>query len=550
MSRYHLYHRVSKAIQSEEGHGIDRQQQGSEIWIQNHNQKRVEEGLPSYSRGQVYEDRGRSGYTAANLKKGELGQLMNDIERGFIEKGDIIVIELIDRFSRAKPDFVRKQFEKILSAGVKIAITKWDIVFEEDMQGIEGVSARVLLEISIYLANQESSQKSARIRSSNKTMKDKGLKHIAKTPIWLARTYDRKGHEVIPQNAEIVQKIFELKLEHGWGALKIMNHLRALEAKGKLKGFVAVDNKPSLILARYTYNDEGELVQGALNAPLAESTVNAILRNRNVIGSLNDLPNYYPPIVDEAVYYAVQKTFDTSTGGGGSGQFNNIFRNIGVCGWSDELGHKCGYSLAYERRTGTKPPKGMYLKCNNKRKRHRCKAKNVNYFQAQNTVYAVLKEIKYEVGSSIDISALEAKRDEKIKQLDTVREYMVKFPSDPSWEKDYEELLAKEALITAEIENAKARVTGTLKDLNLDLSRSEDRFRFNQIMKDYKIRVVFCEKQVVIKIGVWHDFEIRIPHDYTERDVSKFVVNVKDNMKGVILRKGRIPSLILTSGKL
>ncbi|TOF20735.1 hypothetical protein CGJ28_25585, partial [Vibrio parahaemolyticus] len=67
---------------------------------------------------------------------------------------------------------------------------------------------------------------------------------------------------------------------------------------------------------------------------------------------------------------------------------------------------------------------------------------------------------------------------------------MIKFPSDPSWEKDYEELLAKEAFITEEIENAKARVTGTLKDLNLDLSRSEDRFRFNQIMKDYKIRVV------------------------------------------------------------
>ncbi|MFB9136312.1 recombinase family protein [Vibrio olivae] len=302
MSKYHLYHRVSKAVQSEQGHGIDRQQQGSEIWIENHNKKRVDEGLPSYSRGQIYEDRGRSGYTSANLKKGELGQLMNDIERGFIAKGDIIVIELIDRFSRAKPDFVRKQFEKILTAGVKIAITKWDIVFEEDMQGIEGVSARVLLEISIYLANQESSQKSARIRASNKTMKDKGMKHIAKTPIWLARSPDRKGHEVIPQNAEIIQKIFELKLERGWGALRIMNELRELEAKGNLKGFVSVDEKPNLILARYTYNDEGELVQGALNSPLAESTVNAILRNKNVIGSLNDQPIYYPPIVDEAVY--------------------------------------------------------------------------------------------------------------------------------------------------------------------------------------------------------------------------------------------------------
>ncbi|MFD2017720.1 recombinase family protein [Vibrio olivae] len=114
MSKYHLYHRVSKAVQSEQGHGIDRQQQGSEIWIENHNKKRVDEGLPSYSRGQIYEDRGRSGYTSANLKKGELGQLMNDIERGFIAKGDIIVIELIDRFSRAKPDLYVNSSKKSL----------------------------------------------------------------------------------------------------------------------------------------------------------------------------------------------------------------------------------------------------------------------------------------------------------------------------------------------------------------------------------------------------------------------------------------------------
>ena len=550
MSKYHLYHRVSTSVQSEEGHGIARQQQGSEIWIENHNKKRIDDGLPTYSRGQIYEDRGRSGYTAANLKKGELGQLMSDIERGFIAKGDIIVIELIDRFSRAKPDFVRKQFEQILSAGVKIAITKWDIVFEEDMQGIEGVSARVLLEISIYLANQESSQKSARIRASNNTMKEQGLKHIAKTPIWLARSYDRKNHEVIPQNAEIVQKIFELKLKYGWGAIRIMNKLRDLEAEGELKGFVTVGDEPSLVLARYTYNQKGQLVRGALNSPLAESTINAVLRNKNVIGQLGEQKTYYPPIVDEGVYYAVQKNFDTNRGGGGSGKFNNVFRNIATCGWPSDRGNECGYTLAYGRKPGTKPPKGMYLKCNNKKKRHRCKAKNVNYFQAQNIVYGVLKEIKYEISSSIDISALEAQRGEKTEHLKNIRQFLARNPNDTGWLELYDKLRLEEAEIMAQLESAKAKITGTLKELNLDLGNSEGRYKFNQIMKDYKIKIIFYEMQIVIKVGVWNDFEIRIPHDYTERDVSKLTITAKDTMQGIVLRKGKTPSLLLSSRKL
>ncbi|MBF4376428.1 recombinase family protein, partial [Vibrio anguillarum] len=134
-------------------------EQACEHWISDYNKRLLSEGKSAYSKGLIYEDRGKSAYTAANFKRGELGALINDIENGKIEKGDLIVIELIDRFSRANVDFVRGEFQRILDAGVKIAITKWNLVFEENMESVSSVTGRILLEIGMYLAYQESSQK-------------------------------------------------------------------------------------------------------------------------------------------------------------------------------------------------------------------------------------------------------------------------------------------------------------------------------------------------------------------------------------------------------
>ncbi len=145
MKKYHLYQRVSKQIQAEEGLGIQRQEQVCEHWISEYNKRLLDDGKSAYSKGLVYEDHGKSAYTTANFKRGELGTLMKDIESGKIAKGDLIVIELIDRFSRANVDFVRKKFQSILDAGVKVAITKWNLVFEENMEGISSVSARLLI---------------------------------------------------------------------------------------------------------------------------------------------------------------------------------------------------------------------------------------------------------------------------------------------------------------------------------------------------------------------------------------------------------------------
>ncbi|TOB97863.1 hypothetical protein CGJ93_24615, partial [Vibrio parahaemolyticus] len=71
----------------------------------------------------------------------------------------------------------------------------------------------------------ESSQKSSRIKASRKLLEDSGRKSIAKPPFWLARNSDLKSYTIIEENAEIIRKIFDLKLNFNYGPQKIIKSL-------------------------------------------------------------------------------------------------------------------------------------------------------------------------------------------------------------------------------------------------------------------------------------------------------------------------------------
>ncbi|POB45177.1 recombinase family protein [Vibrio vulnificus] len=517
MKKYHLYQRVSKQIQAEEGLGIQRQEQVCEHWISEYNKRLLDDGKSAYSKGLVYEDHGKSAYTTANFKRGELGTLMKDIESGKIAKGDLIVIELIDRFSRANVDFVRKKFQSILDAGVKVAITKWNLVFEENMEGISSVSARLLLEIGMHLAYQESSQKSTRIKASRKLLERSGKKSIAKPPFWLVRNLDLRSYTIIEENAEIVRKIFDLKLKFNYGPQKIIKSLGELE------------------IYRYKFDDNGNLVKTTKNSPLSESSINAYIRNPNVIGKLYG-KDYYPRIIDDKTYYAVQKRTRENTGGA-SDIFRNVFVGVGKCGClirnEDENGYvkftKCGYIMAYSSRKVKNPTKGQYLKCNKKRKNTKCKSENINYYLAQNKVYSVLKSLKFDFSQSVDISHLEEKINILNKEMSKIRTFMAKYTDDDEWENHYNVKRMEREKIENEIKNSKSLITGKISSLDLDFSAEKDRVLFNQFLKDNRVIVYFTKENMEIIIGSLNNFSIKCGYDDSSRDIDHIIESYSKN---------------------
>ncbi|HCE2048836.1 TPA: recombinase family protein [Vibrio parahaemolyticus] len=528
MNKYHLYQRVSKQIQAEEGQGIQRQEQACEHWISDYNKRLLSEGKSAYSKGLIYEDRGKSAYTAANFKRGELGALINDIENGKIEKGDLIVIELIDRFSRANVDFVRSQFQRILDAGVKIAITKWNLVFEENMESVSSVTGRILLEIGMYLAYQESSQKSSRIKASRKLLEDSGRKSIAKPPFWLARNLDLKSYTIIEENAEIIRKIFDLKLNFNYGPQKIIKSLGDLD------------------IYRYSFDENGNLIKTTKNSPLSESSINAYIRNTNVIGKL-DGKDYYPRIIDDRTFYAVQKRTRENTGGVGE-IFRNVFVGVGKCGClirkenengCDSLA-KCGYIMAFSSRKVKNPTKGMYLKCNRKRKSTKCYSENINYYLAQNKIYNVLKSLKFDIDQSVDISHLEEKINTIDKSMSKIREYMTQYSDDEEWENQYKIKRMEREKIENEIKASKSRITGKLSNLDIDFSKEKDRVLFNQFLKDNRITVYFTKERMEIIIGSLNNFSIKCGYDDSSRDIDHIIESSsKNGLVGIEEKSGK-----------
>ncbi|HCE1508473.1 TPA: recombinase family protein [Vibrio parahaemolyticus] len=528
MNKYHLYQRVSKQIQAEEGQGIQRQEQACEHWISDYNKRLLSEGKSAYSKGLIYEDRGKSAYTAANFKRGELGALINDIENGKIEKGDLIVIELIDRFSRANVDFVRSQFQRILDAGVKIAITKWNLVFEENMESVSSVTGRILLEIGMYLAYQESSQKSSRIKASRKLLEDSGRKSIAKPPFWLARNLDLKSYTIIEENAEIIRKIFDLKLNFNYGPQKIIKSLGDLD------------------IYRYSFDENGNLIKTTKNSPLSESSINAYIRNTNVIGKL-DGKDYYPRIIDDRTFYAVQKRTRENTGGVGE-IFRNVFVGVGKCGClirkenengCDSLA-KCGYIMAFSSRKVKNPTKGMYLKCNRKRKSTKCDSENINYYLAQNKIYNVLKSLKFDIDQSVDISHLEEKINTIDKSMSKIREYMTQYSDDEEWENQYKIKRMEREKIENEIKASKSRITGKLSNLDIDFSKEKDRVLFNQFLKDNRITVYFTKERMEIIIGSLNNFSIKCGYDDSSRDIDHIIESSsKNGLVGIEEKSGK-----------
>ncbi|HCH4148687.1 TPA: recombinase family protein [Vibrio parahaemolyticus] len=528
MNKYHLYQRVSKQIQAEEGQGIQRQEQACEHWISDYNKRLLSEGKSAYSKGLIYEDRGKSAYTAANFKRGELGALINDIENGKIEKGDLIVIELIDRFSRANVDFVRSQFQRVLDAGVKIAITKWNLVFEENMESVSSVTGRILLEIGMYLAYQESSQKSARIKASRKLLEDSGRKSIAKPPFWLARNIDLKSYTIIEENAEIIRKIFDLKLNFNYGPQKIIKSLGDLD------------------IYRYSFDENGNLIKTTKNSPLNESSINAYIRNTNVIGKLNG-KDYYPRIIDDRTFYAVQKRTRENTGGVGE-IFRNVFVGVGKCGClirkENENGcgslAKCGYIMAFSSRKVKNPTKGMYLKCNRKRKSTKCNSENINYYLAQNKVYNVLKSLKFDIDQSVDISHLEEKINAIDKSMSKIREYMTQYSDDEEWENQYNIKRMEREKIENEIKASKSRITGKISNLDIDFSEEKDRVLFNQFLKDNRITVYFTKEKMEIIIGSLNNFSIKCGYDDSSRDIDHIIESYsKSGLVGIEEKAGK-----------
>jgi DNA invertase Pin-like site-specific DNA recombinase len=403
--------------EQEKGDSLRRQERQAEDYA-------IKHGL-MLDESQKFKDLGKSGYKGFNRIDGALKDFIDLVDKGEIPEGSVLIVEHLDRLSREKVSVALRLFMDLLEKGIQI-VTLQDHQ-RYDKSSIDENPTQLIISITLMsAAHDESLKKSKRIREAleekrEKLRENKIKIYSAKPPLWLKLSEDKTKFVQIPKACEAIRLIFKKRLE-GKGSYKIEKELNS--DPDVWKPPVSPQNK---------------------SGGWRDAYINKLLRNRKLIGEYqphemktktitrkngkeaeraipvaigDPIKNYYPQIIDEALFYKAQELikqngkFPGNGGGGGNkDKGSNLFTHVVKCGI-------CGSSMQYV-------DKGFqYLICDSKRRKNEvpittkkdkdkttvemvCTAKSVRYDE--------FERIFFENFDELDISKLLPNEDKTTK---------------------------------------------------------------------------------------------------------------------------------------
>lgn len=228
-------------------------------------------------------DMGLSAFHKTNITRGALGVFLAAVEQGKVPPGSILVLESLDRISRAAPLDSQGIIAQIINADITV-ITAADRK-EYNKENIKkNPMDLVYIIIVLIRANEESEMKSLRVRSAlTKQCQDwlagkRGFRvKCGMSPRWVVWNDDKKLFELEPRNKAIILRKIEL-FKKGYGGIKI-----------------------------------AELINSEFGAGTVHHTGANIykeVKRRSLIGELNVkvgdvdyvLEDYYPPLMSKAEF--------------------------------------------------------------------------------------------------------------------------------------------------------------------------------------------------------------------------------------------------------
>lgn len=173
-------------------------------------------------------DEGLSAYHQKHIKNGALGIFLEAINTGKIPTGSVLIVEGLDRLSRAEPALAQAQLHQIISAGITVVTASDGKRYNRESQKSDPMSMIYSLLIMIR-AHEESETKSKRVADSLRRKceawvagKYRGKISCGADPSWV-RWVDGR-FELIPELAEAIRLAVSMFCE-GNGALRILREL-------------------------------------------------------------------------------------------------------------------------------------------------------------------------------------------------------------------------------------------------------------------------------------------------------------------------------------
>ncbi|MDU4290357.1 recombinase family protein [Mixta calida] len=425
---------------------------------------------PEYELDQTmrFQDLGISGYSGANARSGAFGEFLAAVESGYIEAGTVLLVESLDRVSRQDIDAAGEQLRKILRAGVEVVTLVDNEWYTRDSlkDSLSMIKALLVME----RAHEESRIKAERVRAAWASKRSQaastGKIMSRRCVAWLRVSEDGQSFEQIPENIKAVQRVFQLRLE-GLSHVKIARQMNS-------EGFATLNQyKP-------------------IKGGWSQSAVTELLSNRAVIGykvpsrsmvvkGVEEIPNYYPKVITEEQFYAVQQLKAGGTGRKPSSDkplLTNLFKGVMRCA-------KCGFVMIVSGVTEKRP--GNY-RCSMKYE-GRCNARGISRLQTDRALVQGLLYNTHRLTLSGDNAGVIGQLQSELETLQKQRERLVRL----AMMTDDTDLIANEVRgLNKQIKEAEKKVSdqhqreqsSKMETIShLDLSVKKDRIEAQIIIK-------------------------------------------------------------------
>jgi DNA invertase Pin-like site-specific DNA recombinase len=272
-----------------------------------------------------FEDLGISAFKGKNSENA-LGVFLESCKNGKIPKDSYLLVESLDRLSRATISNAFEQFLSILRQGIIIVTLIDRQVYTLD--SIDNNVGSLFTSLAIMLrAHDESKSKSKRLKAAWKEKRENASKTpiSSSCPAWLKIKPDKSGFDVIEKNVELVKRMFELALQ-GFGGPTISTIFNQEGLKPFTRSKKWFDTSIKHFLTTRTVLGEYQPCQYS--------------ENRKLVMDGEPIQNYYPAIISCQDFEKVQVLIGnrqcfTSKGRKGS-NYSNLFTSILKCPDCDE----------------------------------------------------------------------------------------------------------------------------------------------------------------------------------------------------------------------
>lgn len=287
MGLVYSYMRFSSEKQRN-GNSFDRQSRYAEAWAAEHGMT-LDDSL-------TMRDEGLSAFHQKHVKTGALGVFLRSIENDMVLPGSVLIVEGLDRLSRAEPLIAQAQLASIINAGITV-VTAADGK-QYSRESIKANPMDLIYSLLVMIrAHEESDTKSRRIKSAFQKQyqgwengTNRGKVGGGLDPKWVRWDASEKRFTLVEDEAAKIRKIIALWLD-GYSGRGIRN---ALVQQFGDDGKHYISNGSDISSLLY---ERHHLFIG--------------MRVISANGTEYRLAGYYPALIDEHTYNALVSSFQT-----------------------------------------------------------------------------------------------------------------------------------------------------------------------------------------------------------------------------------------------